>query len=450
MKIKHLIIVSLILAILTIGAVSASEDIADDLASNNETVGEIASPSDDELAANDIAEDSIEETSADDVIADYDDVVLTIKDVVDVNGLDEEDEDLIAYVYDEWYDLDGTVTLSIDNVQYYSKQVNDVGCYIYAYDLKLPDSIKTGKHTVVLSYLERGMQTPKTTSKVVEFKYSPEFLWPDTSVGQQGVIGIRYLSGVPFTAKLYASDADGNKGALLQTKTVNGKGYFVINNLAKGKHYYYAEAIVNGQTFHNTNYIEAFENSPGFSSSISSQTITVGSDVTVTLTGPKSSDSASIFVDGILFKECSMVNGQIKEVIPSSYLPVGTHYVSVQIWGYDGTNDIHYLKTFEVKVNNPAKKADKITLTLKKVKVKKSAKKLVLQATLKINGKKVKGKVIKFKFNKKTLKAKTNKKGIAKVTVKKKFLKKLKVGKKVKYQATYDKVTKKVTVKVKK
>jgi len=93
---------------------------------------------------------------------------------------------------------------------------------------------------------------------------------------------------------------------------------------------------------------------------------------------------------------------------------------------------------------------DKITLTLKKVKVKKSAKKLVLKATLKINGKKVKGKVIKFKFNKKTYKAKTNKKGVAKVTIKKKVLKKLKVGKKVKYQATYGKVTKKYTVKVKK
>ena len=98
----------------------------------------------------------------------------------------------------------------------------------------------------------------------------------------------------------------------------------------------------------------------------------------------------------------------------------------------------------------PAKKADKIKLTLKKVKVKKSAKKLVLRATLKINGKAVKGKKITFKFKGKKYKAKTNKKGVAKVTIKKKVLKKLKVGKKVKYQATYGKVTKKYTVKVKK
>ena len=98
--------------------------------------------------------------------------------------------------------------------------------------------------------------------------------------------------------------------------------------------------------------------------------------------------------------------------------------------------------------NNP--KTPSIKLTLKKVNVKKSAKKLVIQASLKINGKAVKGKVIKFKFNKKTYKAKTNKKGVAKVTVKKSVLKKLKVGKKVKIQAAYGKTNKKLTVKVKK
>ena len=90
-------------------------------------------------------------------------------------------------------------------------------------------------------------------------------------------------------------------------------------------------------------------------------------------------------------------------------------------------------------------------LTLKKVKVKKSAKKLVLTATLKkLNGKYLKGKKITFKFNGKKFTAKTNKKGIAKVTVKKAVLKKLKVGKKVKYQATYLKDTVQKSVKVKK
>ena len=90
-------------------------------------------------------------------------------------------------------------------------------------------------------------------------------------------------------------------------------------------------------------------------------------------------------------------------------------------------------------------------VTLKTVTVKKSAKKLVLQATLgKVKGKYLKSKTITFKFNGKKYKANTDKKGVAKVTIKSSVLKKLKVGKKVTYQATYLKDTVKKTVKVKK
>jgi invasion protein IalB len=115
-------------------------------------------------------------------------------------------------------------------------------------------------------------------------------------------------------------------------------------------------------------------------------------------------------------------------------------------YGWYGEDDKYYFysNTFHIEVK------DVVKLTLKKVNVKKSAKKLVLTSTLKINGKAVKGKIIKFKFNKKVYKAKTNKKGVAKVTIKKKALKKLKNGKKITYQASYGKTVKKVKVKVKK
>ena len=86
---------------------------------------------------------------------------------------------------------------------------------------------------------------------------------------------------------------------------------------------------------------------------------------------------------------------------------------------------------------------------LKAVKVKKSARSLVLTATLKkVNKRYVVGKWITFKFNGKVLKAKTNKRGIAKVTVKKAVLNKLKVGKKVIYQASYGRDTVKRAAKV--
>ena len=91
----------------------------------------------------------------------------------------------------------------------------------------------------------------------------------------------------------------------------------------------------------------------------------------------------------------------------------------------------------------------KQVLKASKVTVKKTAKKFTLKATLKINGKAVKGKWIKFKFNGKTYKAKTNAKGIAQKTLNKKVIKKLKKGKTYTVKVTYLKDTIKTTVKVK-
>ena len=91
----------------------------------------------------------------------------------------------------------------------------------------------------------------------------------------------------------------------------------------------------------------------------------------------------------------------------------------------------------------------KQVLTSSKVTVKKTAKKFTLKAKLKINGKLMKGKWIKFKFNGKTYKAKTNAKGIAQKILNKKVIQKLKKGKTYTVKVTYLKDTIKTTVKVK-
>ncbi|MDO5859923.1 MAG: hypothetical protein Q4Q55_04200 [Methanobrevibacter sp.] len=91
-----------------------------------------------------------------------------------------------------------------------------------------------------------------------------------------------------------------------------------------------------------------------------------------------------------------------------------------------------------------------LKLALNSVNVKKSAGKLVLTAKLTKGKSLIKGKTIAFKFNGKIYKAKTNSKGIAKVTITKNILKKLEVGKTIKYLAKYCKLTVIKSAKVKK
>ena len=94
-------------------------------------------------------------------------------------------------------------------------------------------------------------------------------------------------------------------------------------------------------------------------------------------------------------------------------------------------------------------KVKQVLSSKKTVKVKKSARKLVLKATLKQGKKPIRGKKITFKFKGKNYAAKTNKNGVAKVTIKKSVLKKLKAGKKYAVKITYIKDAIKSVVKVK-
>ena len=96
-------------------------------------------------------------------------------------------------------------------------------------------------------------------------------------------------------------------------------------------------------------------------------------------------------------------------------------------------------KTIKVKQN----------LKTRKYTVKKSAKKLVVKATLKNGKAPLKSKKITLKINGKKITAKTNKKGIAKFTIKKNVIKKLRAGKKYTLKLTYLKNTVKTTLKVK-
>ena len=147
-------------------------------------------------------------------------------------------------------------------------------------------------------------------------------------------------------------------------------------------------------------------------------------------------ECVEVYIGGYYYEAYTNSKGVAKLKIT---VPPGKYKIKVNYEYEDGT--IRVARSLFVKK----------TLKLNDLKLKKSSKKLVLKATLKQGKKAIKNKKITFKFNgKKIGTVKTNKKGVAQITIKPKLYKKLKVGKKIKYQATYVKETVKKTVKVQK
>jgi hypothetical protein len=233
-------------------------------------------------------------------------------------------------------------------------------------------------------------------------------------------------------------NVDGNNYA---ADLVNGSATIAIPGLADGNHNVTVR-YTGDKTYEpfvkSTNVTSKAAVDPKIDASDLKVIYTDGSKYTVTVYGTDGNVAANtevtFLVNGKIFKTVTTdANGTASVVINQK---PGNYKITTKALGIEVTKKLtvqHVLK-------------------LKKVKVKRSAKKLVIKVTLsKVNGKYLKGKKITFKFNGKKLKAKkTNKKGVAKFTIKKKLLKKLKKGKKVKYQATYLKDTVKKTVKVKK
>ena len=327
-------------------------------------------------------------------------------------------------------DATGTVTLSVGGKDYVFDVVNGVA------NVKLP-KLDSGNHGYTLTYSGDGKYSSFSTNgsvKVNNAKPAPEIVVPPLDdPSADGSVTIKL-----------PSDATGKV-----TLTINGKvySYPVKNGMAN--------VII-----------------PDLGEGNYSYTITYSGD----------SKYSSFTTNGSLNKTSPKIAAKNKAVL---YLAKGKY--SVTVYGTDGkvasgvqvifkisgkqvgkaktnTNGVaSYVVTknpgkYKVQATALGKSVTKTLtvkhiVTLKTVALKKSAKKLTLQATLaKVNGKYLKKKTITFKINgKKVASAKTNSKGVAKITIKNpNVVKKLKVGKKVTYQATYLKDTVKKTAKIKK
>ncbi|WP_458403196.1 Ig-like domain-containing protein [Methanobrevibacter sp.] len=267
----------------------------------------------------------------------------------------------------------------------------------------------------------------------------------NTSVDIKGDtdIFVPYSNANVTLKAILPSDATGNVTFTLNGKSyefpvVNGTAIIYVPDLDDGNYIYtitysgddkYPSATKNGNINKTSPKVDPVVKASNVNAVYAAGTYY---NIKVYGTDGKLANGAVVKISGKISKTLKTVNGIAKFKI--SQVP-GTYKITITSLGKSVT------RTITVKH----------LVTLKAVTVKKSAKKLVLQSVLgKINGKYLTKKTVTFKFNGKTYKAKTNSKGVAQVTIKSSVLKKLKVGKKVIYQATYGKDTVKRTAIIKK
>ena len=346
----------------------------------------------------------------------------------------------------------GTVKVAINGKYVYSRSFKASNKIRYL-DIKSFDIAKgynPGKYKVKVTYASSTGKSYSLTKKVKFIKTIPDIYAPEKmSVGEKQSIIIKSAKGTSGTASIYQAvvktfedvHIKGYKkvGKLFDVDIVNGYASIPLNNLTTGTYGFIVEYNVEGYKDSQELSVEVLNNSEGFSAKVVPSQISFGETVKVKAYGQNMS-----YVYGYIDIDTSQFEGTLK--LMSGYaskvfygLKVGKH--AVRVWFDNGIS--YFSKTFHVVV-----KKSNMSLTLEKVNVKKSASKLKITANLKINGKAAKYKEVTFKFNKKTFKVKTNKKGIATVSIAKKHFKNLKIGKKVSYLVSYDKVITLKTAKV--
>lgn len=332
-------------------------------------------------------------------------------------------------------DATGNVTVTIDDE-------TNVTVPVVNGTARIPlDKLSMGDHKITATY--SGDDDYKKSSVSRDVTVNPNINVPDELTTGDNEISI----ALPIDAEGNLTvNIDGNE---ITVPVINGTASVPISNLSAGDHDISVEYSGDGKydSFQKNINGNVAKVTPSVNVNAPSS-IVAGKATNIAIDLPKDATGIVLVdVDGNKYY-ASIENGVANVNVAG--LAAGDKQLTYQYLGdakYNAFNGTANLKVVNQVVPKP--KVDKIVLKSKNMKVKKSAKKLVLKATLKINGKAVKGKKITFKFKGKKYVAKTNKKGVAKVTIKKKVIKKLKKGKKYKFNVSYlkTKITKKVTVK---
>ena len=301
-------------------------------------------------------------------------------------------------------------------------------------------SLKEGTYTVIVNAFESDKYLSNTTTKVFTIKKYDSNLTvtaEDITLGEDAIINVSINENIKGII-VYSLN-----GTNTTVEIENGTGTIILPNLTSGTY----------------DIVVSFTGDDIFSSAQKTATFNVIAPAPKFDPRISANDLSTLYTDASLYRvQVFGIDGKVASGVSVQFSVNGkvvatqrsdkNGYASFKTTQTPGTYTVTS-KALGVGVNK------KLTvngiLSLKTASVKKSAKKLVLQATLKkVNGKYLKNKKITFKFNGKKYSAKTNSKGVAKLTIKKTVLKKLKVGKKITYQATYLKQTISKNVKVKK
>ncbi|WP_407374118.1 hypothetical protein [Methanobrevibacter sp.] len=321
----------------------------------------------------------------------------------------------------------------IDGKKYEAVRKNNSSAFEVVYD-----DVKLGKHNLTIGFVGNDVYPAKSISKIFSAAISPKYNGREHIVNTKDAITLQMPEDTVGNMTVYIYNSNGvvyyNESLLGSVNLVNGYGKIDISYPKLGQ---YGLKIVYDTNYGSEEFIVDFD---------------VINSVTIIAPQPNmfymTSTNLKVYIDSMVLnsvkglevrvqigktklKQKTDKNGVASFKMPTSLAP-GKHTIKIKCR--------EVTKTMKITVKH--------LLTLKTVKIKKSSK-MVLQATLK-NKKPLKNKKVKFKFNGKTYTAKTNSKGIAKVTVPKSVMKKLKIGKSRTYQAIYGKDVVKKTGKVQK